>query len=358
MLQSIIRSFQRSYPDVTFTLTFVPQDDLYSTFEEAAYLGQGPSLLLGQASWGPQLFAETLVSDLRPYIPADYLADINPAGLASGEYRGAVISLPLSLHGTVMFRNRAILPTAPGSIDELISMARSATRAGIVGSYLDRGSDLSAANILGLGGRLMGEEGYPLFDSEAGVQWLDLLAAYDEAGAVTFNTNNDLLMFKRGRVGVIIEDSWNMTSLAQAIGADNLAIDPWPAVGMGHMSGWVEADSIFLNVNASEKDLYAALSFMGYLLDSNVQMRLAEVGHIPAVITAKPRDVLIQQAMTAFSSGVPFPIITNGVVLTMYWDELDRAIQAVFQQGTAPEIALQRAHDDIIQTMRAMRNTP
>ncbi len=69
------------------------------------------------------------------------------------------------------------------------------------------------------------------------------------------------------------------------------------------MSGWVESDSVFLNTNTHDNDRFAALAFIGYLLDPNVQVRLAEVGHIPSVITAIPRDILLQQAMEAFSSG-------------------------------------------------------
>ena len=44
---------------------------------------------------------------------------------------------------------------------------------------------------------------------------LSLLTDYDAAGAVTFNTNWDLDMFKRGRVGIIIDGTWN-----------TLAVDP------------------------------------------------------------------------------------------------------------------------------------
>ena len=358
VLRSVIRSFQRMYPDVTFTLSYVPLDDLYSTYEEAAYLGHGPSLLLGPASWGPNLFKETLVSDLKPFVPANYLDDLIPAGLASGEYQDALISLPLSLHGSVMFRNRALISTPPSTVDDLISRSSQATHGGVVGSYLERGSDLSAAGIIGLGGRMVGEDGYPLFDDALGIQWLDLLAAYDTAGAVTFNTNRDLQMFKLGRVGIIIDNSWNIEALKQAIGADNLAIDPWPAFGSGHMTGWVEADSIFLNANTTDNDRFASLAFMGYLLDPSVQLRLAEVGHIPSVLTTRLRDVLFQQAMEAFTDGVPYPITMDENVLSIYWDELDMAIQAVFQNGSDPEAALKRASDRIYQTIKIMRSVP
>ena len=101
---------------------------------------------------------------------------------------------------------------------------------------------------------------------------------FDTAGAVTFNTNRDLDMFKRSRVGIIIDGSWNISILTGILGKENLAIDPWPSYGTGNLSGWVEADSVFLNANTTGDNRFASLAFIGYLLDPNVQLRLAEVG--------------------------------------------------------------------------------
>ena len=113
--------------------------------------------------------------------------------------------------------------------------------------------------------------GSPAFNDSFGLEWFSLLTDYDKAGAVTINTNRDLDMFKRGRVGIIIDGSWNISTLAEAIGQENLAIDPWPSYGTGYMSGWVESDSVFLNANTTGNDRYAALAFIGYFLDPNVQ---------------------------------------------------------------------------------------
>jgi ABC-type glycerol-3-phosphate transport system substrate-binding protein len=357
-LKAIIQSFQRLYPDVTFSLLYVPLDDLFSTYQEAAYLGQGPSLLLGPARWGPELFDGDLITDLNPYVPFDYLTSLNSAALTSAEYHKSLISLPLSQHGMVMFRNTALISTAPITFEELSTLSHEATHGGVVGSYLERGSYFSAANIIGLGGRLIDEDDSPAFNDSFGLEWFSLLSAYDKAGAVTFNTNRDLDMFMRGRAGIIIDGSWNISLLTRALGSERLAIDPWPTYGTGHMSGWVETDSVFLNANTNAKDRFAALAFIGYLLDPNVQERLAEVGHIPSVITAKPRNALIQQAMVAFSSGAPYPITVDESVLNLYWKELDVAIRKVFVSEVSPANALRTANDDLVQILRNLQTIP
>jgi len=357
-LQSIIQSFQRLYPTVTFSLQYIPQDDLYNSYADAASIGQGPSLLLGPSNWGPELFNEKLITGLDTYVPSNYLVNINPVALSSGEYNDSLISLPLSQHGLLMFRNIRLISTPPASMDELKALSHEATYGGIVGSYLERGSYFSSPAILGLGGQLMDENGYPAFNDEYGLEWLDLLEAYDEAGAVTFNTNWDLERFKQGRVGIIIDGSWNTSVLAQSIGIDNLAIDPWPTYGSGHMSGWVETDSIFLNSNTSGDNRFAALSFMGYLLDPTVQMYLAEVGHIPTVTTSQPRDIFIKQAMVAFLNGAPYPITVDDPVLSIYRNELDNAIRGVFDHGMDPKSALQTAEDNITSALSGMEAVP
>jgi hypothetical protein len=119
----------------------------------------------------------------------------------------------------------------------------------------------------------------------------------------------------------------------------------------------VESDSIFLNTNTGENDRFAALSFMGYLLDPNVQMRLAEVGHIPAVITTQPRDNLIQQAMVAFLTGVPYPTNADSELLEIYWTELDRAIKDVFTNRIEAD-SIENAYDHIVQNSRDIRMMP
>ena len=343
---------------MTFTLLYVPLDDLFNTYRDAIYQGEGPSLLLGPAHWGPELYDSELIADLSPFVPPDYLASINSAALASGEYHAALISLPLSQHGMLMFRNTAIIDSAAKSFDELDALSHQATHGGMVGSYLERGSYFSAANIIGLGGKLMDENGYPLFNDSFGAEWLGLLQDYDTAGAVTFNTNRDLDMFKRGRVGIIIDGSWNITTLVGIVGQDNLAIDPWPSYGTGNLSGWVEADSVFLNASTSGDNRFAALAFMGYLLDPNVQLRLAEVGHIPSVTTTRPRDPLIRQAMEAFSHGAAYPITVDTRILSLYWTELDQAIQKVFASGVSPSIALKAASDKLVILVKNLGISP
>jgi maltose-binding protein MalE len=97
---------------------------------------------------------------------------------------------------------------------------------------------------------------------------------------------------------------------------------------------------------------------MGYLLDPNVQKHMAEVGHIPSVLSTQPRDPFILQAMKALAGGVPFPVAIDENILSIYWSELDRAIQAVTTGGIEPSTALNDASENITAAINEMQNTP
>jgi len=97
---------------------------------------------------------------------------------------------------------------------------------------------------------------------------------------------------------------------------------------------------------------------MGYLLEPDVQMRFAEIGDIPTVMTTQPRDDLIKQAMKALIDGEPYPITQDESVLTIYRNELDLVIKEVFYKGADPVIALQTAEENITQALNATKTAP
>ena len=342
-LEDVIQSFQNIYPNIKFVLTYVPLDELQGNYERAAYLGNGPSLLLGPADWGPAFFDKELVADLGSTADAQFLATINQAALNEARYKGALIGLPYAIRsGIVMYRNKTILSKAPASFDELVTLSKAATHGGTVGAYLEWSFFYSAAHLDGLGGQLMDQNGDPGFNTSLGVDWLSLLYAFRQAGPTEFNGNRDLDTFKQGKAGIIFDGTWNEAQLAQAVGAQNLAIDPWPAYKNGHLSGYLQTDNIYLNANFSGDQRYAALQFMGFFLAREVQAIMTRAGHIPAVMDVKVDDPLMQQEMEAFKGGVAYPIRPE---INAYWDPLQAAMLSVVNNNADPVSALQQAYE-------------
>ena len=84
-LMQIIQSFQESYPDISFDLTYIPQSDLRERYTQVAYNGAGPDLLLGSSDWRAALSSQELAEDLTPYISASFREIFNPVAIETGQ---------------------------------------------------------------------------------------------------------------------------------------------------------------------------------------------------------------------------------------------------------------------------------
>ena len=345
VLDDVLQAFQKVHPNVYFDVLYIPFDELFRIFQVAAYRGGGPSILLAPAEWGPELYDQGMVAAVDDLAVPAFLERINPAALEAARYRNALISLPHSIRrGVVMYRNRQIIPNAPATFDDLVSAAKAATSGGRVGAYLERGYFYSTGHLAGLGGQLMDTEGKPAFNDQTGLAWLDLLVGFERAGPVSFNTNRDLDLFKAGRVGVIIDGTWSREALVQAIGSENLAIDPWPAYRDGYLSGYLQTDNIFLAARATGDERYAALQFFGFMLAPEVQAVLTRADHIPALKDVESERDWMEPVMRAFLGGTAFP---SHPTTSLYWDPLETAMGYVFNRSALPAPALKQASDTI-----------
>jgi ABC-type glycerol-3-phosphate transport system substrate-binding protein len=356
-----IAAFQKLYPEVQFDVLYVPGLDLRSSFEAAAAEGGGPTLLIGPAEWGPPLYDKGWLAEMDP--PSDLLNTLNPAGVQAARYKDVLVGLPLHIKGVVLYRNKTIIPKAPASFEELVNLSKAATQGDILGADLDRGFFFSAGHLYGLGGKLMTPDGEPAFNNEKGIAWLNLLSSFDQAGPTEYFTDNDLNLFKAGRVGLIIDGTWNRNDLAEAIGPENLAIDQWPLYGDGTLSGFVQSENIFLTAQAQGEDKSVSQMFAEFLLSPESQNALAEVGYIP-VINASPvnpaytkldiPDSLVFQAMQAMVDGAAYPVNPE---LSLYTSPMDIALKSVFYEGVAPAQALQTASDAISEAVSSAHAT-
>jgi len=350
-LNDVIAAYQAQHPNVKFDVLYVPFDDLKGKYETAASSGTGPDVLIGAADWGPGLYDAGLVADITGDVDAEFLGTINPAALAATQYKGALIGLPETVKGVVMFRNKTIVPEAPTSMDDLIAKAQAATSGDVYGAYLEYGFFFSAAHLNGVGGNLMTPEGDPAFNDAKGVEWVELIKKFKDAGQVTNYTDDDVNLFKAGKAGIIIDGSWNMSALAEAIGADNLAVDPWPTP----LSGYAQTENIYLNANSVDDVRAASVDFIKFFLSKDAQALLADpakAGHLPATIGVEITDPLMKQAAVAFEGGTAFPVIPE---MGAYWDPMNNMLKKVMDEGADPAAALQEAFDAITAKVTEIR---
>ena len=343
-LRNIIQAFQRQESEIQVNLVYIPYDDLLDQYVAAVEIGDGPGLFLGAGEWGPGLYGREVIADISQSVPLRLRSEINPAALEMVSQGESLIGLPIMISGAVMYRNTSIVSEAPGSFEAVIASAKDATEGKIVGAYLERGNLFAFPQLEACGGSLMFANGYPAFNSPAGFCWIELLNSFKEAGPVSDNSEDDLSRFKQGRVGIIIDGTWNLEMLSDSLG-ENLAIDPWPRYKNRHLSGYVWSENIYINPNLDADDRDAALIFSQYLLSQEAQEILSKNGYIPAITDIDLSDSIISQIITALIQGTPYPFQPE---LKLYFEPLHNAFEAVFKDGVDTAQALEAASDETI----------
>jgi maltose-binding protein MalE len=120
---------------------------------------------------------------------------------------------------------------------------------------------------------------------------------------------------------------------------------------------------VYLSPRALTEPHQVSWRFIEFLLNSDSQSAIADVGHIPA-INGSPvilagsqidiKDPLIAQAMFALVEGATYPVIPAA---NAYLNPIDVALQSVFNNGVEPAIALQAAHDEVLMRLDELQAT-
>jgi maltose-binding protein MalE len=357
-LQKVISAFLEQYPGVTIAIAYHSVDELRSALELAIIEDTGPTIIFGPSSWGPELWQDGRLVDLTIQLANDPLSSIDPLAWNQVNYDGAVIGLPLERQGIVLYRNRAIVAQAAGTLGELVSMGQELKRNQIVGFGLDFGFTYSASQISVCDGELFDAEGNLNLEDQVGYCWLRLMRTFRDAGRVWFNSDEDLTLFKTGGSGWLIESTLEARQLSSFAGVRDLVIDPWPSYSETgrRMTGFVWTENLYLINGSSRDDVEATWAFARFLLSPEIQLILSDpegANHLPALRNLILDDALQIQMVTSLSSGVPLPLLPN---LHLYIEPLEGALRAVAIQGASPELALDIALKKIDQALISAGN--
>jgi ABC-type glycerol-3-phosphate transport system substrate-binding protein len=344
-LNAVITAFQVANPSVEFDILFTPSDELFEDYQAAVSAGGGPTILIGPAEWGPRLFDAGLIVDLSDMVPDDTLAMINEAVLGSVQYKDALIGLPQAMIGVVLFRNKNIIPKAALTYEEMVVAANEATLGDVTGAILEYGFFFAAPHLRSVcGGELMDAVGNPSFNTDAGICWIEIFKRWQlDFGQLTNYGNEDLELFKAGKAGYIIGSTLKITSLAEAIGVDTLAIDPWPDYGEGQLSGYILSENIYLSVNAVGEDKAASLDFIDFFLSPEAQKILAtpsEAAHLPVNRMVSVDDPHMAQALIALERGTLLSVLPE---MQAYWIPMNNALLRAVEEDADPVGVLEQA---------------
>ncbi len=346
-LYQAIERYQLQQPGVEFAISYHPREVLLQDFQAATAERQGPSILLGPATWGPILREQGLVLNLSPLLDPGMESDIHPIAWSQAAEGTQLFGLPLELQGMVLYRNRSLVAQPVADLDEWLQVAESLRSEGRVAIIMDMALSNTLPMIAACGEEAFTQSGALSLFERGGECWLRLLSTLGELGDVVFGTDEDVASFKRGGSAWVIASTDMRGELIEAIGITNLEVDPWPLFPeLGFpLRGFTWSENAYLVAGSTESDLEASWNFLQFLFGEQGQGILSDpggAGHIPTTSALEPPDSLMLASSSMLRAGMPWP---PRISLEVAEAPLIAAIQAVVLQGAEPGFALRLAEE-------------
>jgi ABC-type glycerol-3-phosphate transport system substrate-binding protein len=348
-LSDLLEKFQEQHPRVQVRLSYYRADQLLEAFHSATAAGQGPTILLGPSAWGPGLLRDGLIETVSSRVLSEQRETISELIWSQATISGAVLGLPVRLRGVVLYRNRDLAPQPAMSLDDLLEQAAAVSTRHAAEPVFDLGFEFSGAQITACGGTLLRAGGGLAFDEATGICWLNLLSRFRQVGRPVFNSAADRATFIAGHSPWLIDTTDALPEIVQALGAENVSIDAWPATGGDdlQLSGYVWTDNAYLAAGTTTADLEASWALASLLISPDEQARHAQAEgswFLPVLGTVQPLEAIAAQAQDVLLANTAMPLASN---LEVYAVPLERAVSSVVSQAGDPYKALERATEII-----------
>jgi maltose-binding protein MalE len=349
-----LTDFQEKFPEIQISISYFPSEELLERYQAAAASGEEPTILFGHSKWTRELSQEGYIRDVHGRITEEFLESIHPIAWEGVTRSPFVLGLPFSLEGIVLYRNQGLIAESPATLDDLIESARSLEGEGQSGILIDVGFQYTGSFFQACDGEFLDPSGNLLLTVEAGQCWLEILDQWPLAGYAVQNSELDFEEFKAGRAAWLVDGTWNAQELIAELGAEQLAIDPWPIYSPTEkaLSGYAWTRNMYFGVSSSSEDFDAAWILSRYLLTPEVQKDFGESTyglHVPVLLSVPTVQPWLQQMSAAIESNVPFP---NFPELSLFSEQLEVAAYDVSRRGYDPYYSILWVHPKIEKALR------
>lgn len=286
--------YEASHPGVTITTSMIPNADFLTKLRASSTSKTLPDIAIGDLVWVPQINQIGTLADLKTLMPADTLADVNPALSTFGTIDGKQVSVPVSANNLAYMYNKTLFKQAgldpdkpPTTWEELMTYAKQITeKTGKPGYDLytqagDSGEGVTwnfQVNLWQAGGEfLTADNSAAAFNTAAGKKalqfWVDLI----NSGTSPYGKWGE---FEKGKGGSAQEGSWMVGIWAADPPFEfGVAKAPYPSDGKPATNLGGEQAMVFDNSEASAK---ASADFLSWFLSAEQVTRWSEAtGMLP-----------------------------------------------------------------------------
>ncbi|MEO3936619.1 maltose ABC transporter substrate-binding protein [Dermatophilaceae bacterium Soc4.6] len=335
--------------------------DTRQQFKDATKVGQGPDVLVGAHDWLGELVQNATVAPIN--LAPDVVAKLQPNAVAATKFNGQTYGVPYAIENIALMRNTALAPTAPTSMDQLITE----------GTKIKAASGGKVTNVLiqqvgktgnayytypyftAYGGGIFGTKANGdydptklLVDSAASLKGAAELAKLGKAKILTTNIGDDNAeaLFDAGKAPFFITGPWAQTNAKKA--GIKYAVSNLPTLpGGGQMQPFLGVQMFY--VSAKAKNAALAQEFVtNYVTRDDVQTALFKAtGRPPALKSAydaaAAADPMVKAFFEAGKAAKPMP---NIPAMNSVWGPLGQA-SADIVSGQDPATRLKAASAEI-----------
>lgn len=338
---------------VTVELVGKDNADIKDDFIQQVPTGEGPDITMGAHDWLGELATNGVVAPLELGDSAEgYL----PVALQASTYEGTVYMLPYAVENIAVLRNKALVPEAATSFDDMIAKGQAA---GLDKPFVvEQGAEGNPYHLYpfqtAFGAPVFGtnDQGYDPTDlqlgSAGGEEFAKWLGAQGKNGAGNFNTDIDGDIAKQafldGTAAFWLTGPWNVGAAID--GGIDVAIDTVPSPTDQPASPFAGVKGFFVSAESDNK--VAANDFLAnYLGSEDAQLALFEAGNILPALSAAAETASSDPIIAGFAKvgeeAVPMPAIPEMGSVWQYWG----IAEAEIINGADPVATWQKLVSDV-----------
>jgi len=341
-IERIVADLNSSRTDFRVKLLGVPYDAYLDKIGAAIPRGKGPDLFIAAhdpiGDWARAKTIQPVDDVLDPQTAKSLVPGLLPAVL----FEGHVYGLPIAFKSVALWRNTALVPEAPKTLDALLGVAKKNTGDGRYGLvYENRDLYFHAPLLFGEGGTLFGDDGRPALTAPATVRSVERAMAIAKLGVVPAEVSGTLTMslFNGKQAAMIITGPW---SRGEIEGDVPFAISPLPDIVEAGttrpMRPLLTVEAVFISGKTEKRELAVTLARL--LSDQERSVRRLKEARQPVAL-ASAWDVLDDDDDARFLRGfraqldraVPTP---NTPAMKSLWGPFNLALGETMGQGTPP----------------------
>ncbi|GAB4083322.1 sugar ABC transporter substrate-binding protein [Modestobacter muralis] len=216
---------------VNVEVELIPGTDLQANFITASQGNNAPDVVFGAHDWIGNLVQNGSIDPIQ--LPATVKDDLQPKAVEAMTYNGQVYGMPFTFNNLVLYRNTALAPDAPATVEDMVAAGKALQADGKVAEVVawpvgQTGNPYFIQPLYTAGGGYLfgtGTDG-GLDKADVGVAKPEAVASYQKIGALgekgenvlkrSISTDNHTALFTEGKSAYMVSGPWDLPTVDKA----------------------------------------------------------------------------------------------------------------------------------------------